>query len=875
MRREPGSLSAGMIGRVLMMALASCLIAGLIEAQAPVERSDEAVTSGPDSKRYAGLLLGQVLLDLQNRGVKIIFSSNVVRPDLRVVAEPTAGDLRGVLDQLLEPHGLEAREGPGGTVVVVPGGREVSEDLYFLSGFVRARFDDSPIGGATVRNLESGEETITGSDGRFLMIAMGSGPLVLEARSTEFLPQRVEGLRATPTADFETVFLLDRVPVIEERLVVSPSRVSLLQEVPTAPLSLSRAEMASLPHLGGDFYRALTLLPGATGNDVSAQFYVRGGRRDETQILIDGQELYEGFHLKDRDSALSLVSPEAIGAADLNTGGFTAEYGDRMSGVLDMTTVAPTGPRRFRLGLSALSAHIGGSGVFGGDEGGWIAEVRRGTTDLVGQLLGAEDPEFWDAFGKVDRQLGARHGLRLNALYSGDRLSFRETVDGESKNFETDYSNAYLWLTHQAYLRSNLVLESAVSVAQIDRDRRGVEDEEGAEFLIRDRRDSEILALRQSWDYMVAGDHSLEVGWQVREFDTEYDYVGTRNLEDPLAQIRHDFEEDLTAVVDEFKDLHEVVHIADRFQPLKPLTVEVGARWDRHSLTKESFVSPRFNLAYAVGKSGVFRLAWGRFNQSQRPYELSVEDGEDAFKPVEKSEHRILGFETFLEGQASSRGVALRVEVYQREVGNPRPQYVNLFEPLNTFPEVEPDRVLIEPQKSLAEGFEIFMRGGFGQKVGWWANYSFSSTEDEIGGRWVPRLFDQTHGVNLDLDWRVSALWRLNTAWRFHTGWPTTPLTLITAPDEEDEEELEIIPVLGPLNSDRVPAYHRLDLRVSRQWKTRRGFATFFADIQNVYDRQNVAGFDIEIDDEAGTLNRVSEAWTGVLPSVGLKFEFR
>jgi hypothetical protein len=91
---------------------------------------------------------------------------------------------------------------------------------------------------------------------------------------------------------------------------------------------------------------------------------------------------------------------------------------------------------------------------------------------------------------------------------------------------------------------------------------------------------------------------------------------------------------------------------------------------------------------------------------------------------------------------------------------------------------------------------------------------------------------------------------------------------------DEDEEELAFIPVLGPLNSDRISDYHRLDLRISRQWQEAWGLMTVFVDVQNLYDRENVAGFDIEIDDEDGTLDRVTEAWTGILPSAGVRVEF-
>ena len=85
-------------------------------------------------------------------------------------------------------------------------------------------------------------------------------------------------------------------------------------------------------------------------------------------------------------------------------------------------------------------------------------------------------------------------------------------------------------------------------------------------------------------------------------------------------------------------------------------------------------------------------------------------------------------------------------------------------------------------------------------------------------------------------------------AWRFQTGWPTTPLTLEQIVGEGGQTEL--VPVLGPLNSERLPNYHRLDFRVSRYWQARWGSLTVFADIQNLYNRENVAGFENN-DDEA------------------------
>ncbi|MCZ6727073.1 MAG: TonB-dependent receptor, partial [Acidobacteria bacterium] len=301
--------------------------------------------------------------------------------------------------------------------------------------------------------------------------------------------------------------------------------------------------------------------------------------------------------------------------------------------------------------------------------------------------------------------------------------------------------------------------------------------------------------------------------------------------------------------------------------------------------TDETLASPRMNLAWRLGASSVVRAAWGRVNQSQRPYELQVEDGETAFHEVEKSENRLLGFEHLFSGANGGPGVALRLELYSREIRNPLPRYENLFEPINNFQEVEPDRVLIAAERAFSEGLEVFLRRGDSGRFGWWANYAWSTTEDEIDGRRSPRSFDQTHAFNLDLDFRLATNWTLNLAWRYHTGWPTTALTVQEVPGAggddqgstvdagEDDGDGEFVPVLGRRFGERLPDYHRLDLRASRSWDTRSGSVIFFVDVQNVYNRSNVAGFDFEIEDD-GTLVTTVEEWPKILPSIGVSFEF-
>ncbi len=167
--------------------------------------------------------------------------------------------------------------------------------------------------------------------------------------------------------------------------------------------SIGAAETAVWPHLGNDAFRAVGLLPGTASSEASSQVHIRGGRDDEVLVVLDGLELLAPYHLQEFDSALSIVAPSFLERVELSTGGYPAEYGDRMSGVIDMTTLTPPRSRRFELGLGLLYGEASASATLPGDRGRWYGAARGGNYHLALEVNGRDEkPSYWDTFGKLE-----------------------------------------------------------------------------------------------------------------------------------------------------------------------------------------------------------------------------------------------------------------------------------------------------------------------------------------------------------------------------------------------------------------------------------------------------------------------------------------
>jgi hypothetical protein len=230
-----------------------------------------------------------------------------------------------------------------------------------LVGRVLAVPDSQPVADAMVRvDGRSDTESVDGR-GRFAL-TLPPGVYGLRVAAFGFVPAELSDVRVSLADTSRVTVLLQRQPFELATVVVSPSAFGITEEAAVSAQTLTRREVEASPHMGADLFRAMNRLPGIATHDVSAKLRVRGGPDDQVLTLLDGLELYEPYHMKYWDGSLSVVDPDAVGNVELLTGGFSAEYGDRLTGVLSMRSVTPAPQLETALGVSTTNATLQSSG---------------------------------------------------------------------------------------------------------------------------------------------------------------------------------------------------------------------------------------------------------------------------------------------------------------------------------------------------------------------------------------------------------------------------------------------------------------------------------------------------------------------------------
>ena len=808
----------------------------------------------------------------EQSGVSVVFEATLPGLDAVMRVQFAKVPAATALLRTLAGTELRAYVAPSGTQIVLASARR--RVTVRLDGSVQS--SDGPVSGARIELLGTSLWATTHDDGTFMLRDVPSGEYEVRVRHLGYRPLLRQPLQVSPDGDATARFTLERDAVALAEMVVTPSYFGLL-ETRNAAQSMTREQLQTVPQIGEDIYRAINRLPGVAASDFSARFSVRGATADQLYVPLDGLRLLEPFHLKDIGSALSIIDIQTLGAASLTSGGSSAAYGDELGGVFEMRSLDPRTERpRTALGVSLTNLRATSQGSFAGGRGGWLLSGRRGFLDLAFRLTSLGDslrPRYDDVFGKVQYDLPGDGRVALHVLHSGDDLRYQDV--GNSR-IDSRYLSNYLWLTLDQPMGERWHSATVLSVGALDWRRGGQSDSRvdlGALAMIDDLRRFVGLELRQDWSFRAGERNLLSFGVDVRDERATYDYTQTwRSIvttpTGPTTRV------DFFSVFVQPRGRTIGSYVSDKVRVFDRLTLEAGVRSDATSQPSEHLLSPRAAAAWDVAAGTTVRASWGRYAQSQQLFSLPVEERARTFEAADRSDQTEVGLE-----QALPSGIVARVNAYDRTLTWSRTRYLNASSSITPFPEVAYDRLQIPPGTGRAHGVELAVSDGDGANVEWSASYALAEAVDHIDGRDVPRATDQRHTAHVDWSWHpASNAWRLAVAGTWHTGTPDTPdvVQIDTLVNTPTQLTIDSRWRPGPLYSERVPAYRRLDVRWTRFIATSRGRASLFVELYNALGAENVRGYYTNVGISGRTVQLVRGTRTQLprIPSAGFTWEF-
>jgi hypothetical protein len=347
----------------------TCAVAVLLLAVTTTARAQPVRTSA-NPKSDDAPRLAEVLQSLQARGLRIVFSSNIVTPDMRVRLEPRTRTPRHQLDAILAPHGLVARDGPGGILQIV---RAPS----------RPELPSSPI-----------------------------PPPDSHAGTTMLVP----------------------LPTYKERITVTSPLPWWEPIAGLAEESVTRRELTLMPAgLVDDPVLAVQAMPRvAPVNDYRSEFVVRASPFRHAEVVIDGVSTSWLRHAPSESASVSMFTTALVESATLRAGAYARTYGDRLGPQLELTLREGARDRVHVNGtVSNAAATIIAEGPLSGARGSWIAAARQSLLEWPAEDLGPAVPAFGfsDGLAKIVFDAGARHQLGFSLLAGRSLVDADEEVE--------------------------------------------------------------------------------------------------------------------------------------------------------------------------------------------------------------------------------------------------------------------------------------------------------------------------------------------------------------------------------------------------------------------------------------------------------------
>ncbi len=572
-----------------------------------------------------------------------------------------------------------------------------------------------------------------------------------------------------------------------------------------------------------DIFRALQTMSGVTTTgDVTSKYYVRGGSGDQNLVLFNGATIYNPFHAM---GIFSVIDPEMISTVEFYKGGFNADYGGRISSILNIVTRDGNKNSYHAIGSASL---LSGKLAFEGpiSHGSFIITGRKSYfSDILKKYLNNQSApfDFFDFSFKVN--YGNPNFLQnskfiLYGFSSGDAVKNNDPLleDYTVKNNILGMTWNQVWssplfsvinLSYSGY-RAELLPNLSNAKARMNN-----LDDVTADF---------------NFTYVYENKDEIDFGLQNK-------FLNIKLRQENLYNSITDFNQsgwDLTGFINY------------RFYRWDKLGVELGMRSKFLALSQgRPFIfEPRVNITYRPIPLLAVKASAGRY--SQEVATLTTEnDIISLFEPwiiipngvgAPEASELSLGLEAYLTSE-----LELDLTGYYKYITDLLESNNNSYVlGANEFMNVNGESYGIE-FSSKYQTNNLYVK----------TNYSLGWAFKINGGVFYYPRYDIRHSINLLAGINLGKGWEANATWSLRSGMPFTPIAGFYDRMPIDNiwanyilESYKAVVYWGEINSARLPYYHRLDLSVARKFKVYLANVSLEASILNVYDRKNIFYFD-------------------------------
>ncbi|MBR1513592.1 MAG: TonB-dependent receptor [Bacteroidales bacterium] len=716
---------------------------------------------------------------------------------------------------------------------------------YTLSGHIVDATTGEMLIGATL--FEASSQTGTSANGYgFYSLRLPAGKHKLQCAYLGYITQEVEiQLDGDKTLEIkleENAVGLGEVTV-EAASVERPQRQN---EFNAEMLTIN--QIRKLPSVFGeaDIIKAVQMQSGVkTIGDASSGLLVRGGTNDQNLILIDEAPIYNPSHLF---GMISIFNPEAVNQVTLYKSNMPAQYGGRVSAVLDCKMKEGNMNRHgFSVALSPFAATLTANGPIAKEQASYLISARRSFFDLFVEPNKGMPlvPTFYDLNAKINTKIGQNDRLYLSFYRGHDVIDSNEGLHNNWGNT----SGTLRW-THN--FGSRWFLNTAFIVSDYRNDLNFIYKKHEFNW----HTGLSDLNLKAALSYYIAPDCELRIG---------------------AGAIRHAFvpgeSDSLQTSLPHLQAMEYSAFVLNDWKPLRWLGFNYGLHLSAFQPLDSDekvmvYPEPRVSMNVMLNDDASLKAAYSRnvqYIQVLQNNSLNYTSLETWFpavnglKPVIADVVSAGFFLDFAEQFSTS------VELYYKKGQNQIDfiDHAQLISNPNVLSQVRSGN-------AMAYGVEFNLSKNVGKFTGA-MSYTYSrvtyTIPDINDGNPYSALSDIPHDFRINGSYQFTPHWSASAAWQYSSGHP------VTLPVGFYEYMGQTVPIYTERNASRTPAYHRLDLSCAYQSpKYKNGFNwTASFGLFNAYNRLNPLGYQFETNTETGEMRAFAYSMFGILPNVSVR----